>query len=122
MQHAARSIRTFLGAKDFSVSRAFYSALGFSELTIDPKFSYFKVSESIGFYLQDYYVKDWIENTMVFLEVDDVSAHFAALNQLSLTTRFSGVKVIDIKRDDWGREYFVHDPAGVLWHFGEFKS
>jgi len=21
---------------------------------------------------------------------------------------------------DWGKECFVHDPSGILWHIGEF--
>ncbi|PZO24508.1 MAG: glyoxalase, partial [Flavobacteriaceae bacterium] len=25
-----------------------------------------------------------------------------------------------IRNHDWGRECFLHDPSGILWHFGEF--
>jgi len=67
-----KSIRTFIGAKDFTESRQFYSDIGFTEHVIDAKMSYFTVNNSLGFYLQDYYVKDWINNSMVFLEVDSV--------------------------------------------------
>lgn len=24
--------------------------------------------------------------------------------------------------EHWGRECFVHDPSGILWHFGEFLN
>jgi hypothetical protein len=30
------------------------------------------------------------------------------------------VKLIPIRVHDWGKECFLHDPSGVLWHFGEF--
>ncbi|MDQ3111085.1 MAG: glyoxalase, partial [Bacteroidota bacterium] len=28
-------------------------------------------------------------------------------------------KLVPIRNNDWGRECFVHDPSGILWHFGE---
>ena len=67
MQHSINSIRTFIGAKDYSISRQFYKDLGFEELVLSPKMCYFK-ADNFGFYLQDYYIKDWIDNSMVFVE------------------------------------------------------
>jgi predicted lactoylglutathione lyase len=58
MKHNAKSIRAFIGAKDFEVSRNFYRDLGFQESIISKNMSYFKVFENIGFYLQEAYVKD----------------------------------------------------------------
>jgi len=52
MKHKAQSIRPFIGAKDFEVSRNFYKELGFEEVVLDPKFSVFKTGE-IAFYLLD---------------------------------------------------------------------
>ncbi len=119
MEHKALSIRPFIGSKNFEVSRSFYQALGFEEVVIDPRFSYFKI-ESVGFYLQDAYVKDWIDNTMVFVEMDDVTSYFNHLSALNLSQKFENVRLIPIKEMEWGRECFLHDPSGVLWHFGEF--
>jgi hypothetical protein len=59
MNHKAVSIRPFIGAKNFEISRSFYQDLGFQEAILGNNFSYFH-TESIGFYLQDAYVKDWI--------------------------------------------------------------
>ena len=78
-------------------------------------------TEGIGFYLQDYYVKDWIDNTMIFLEVDDVDRYWKELLALELTSRYEGVKLTPIKNYDWGKECFLHDPSGILWHFGQFN-
>ena len=119
---AATSIRTFIGAKDYTQSRAFYKALGFVEVPLGGKMSYFRVNENLGFYLQDYYVKDWVENSMVFLEVEELDAQHTIIRSLQLPSHFPGSRVSDIQENDWGREFFVHDPSGVLWHIGAFKQ
>lgn len=117
-----RSIRTFIGANDFAQSRKFYQTLGFQEVVIDPTMSLFQVGEQISFYLQDAYVKDWINNSMVLLEVENLEDWEAHLLGLNLSDRFSTVKMTEIKTFPYGREIFLHDPAGVLWHFCEFKT
>ena len=120
MEHKAKSIRPFIGAKNFEISRSFYRDLGFEELVISHNMSYFKTKE-IGFYLQDAYVRDWIDNTMIFLEVDNVDRYWNELLALNLTSKYEGVKLTPIHKLDWGSECFLHDPSGILWHFGEFS-
>ncbi|WP_166925763.1 VOC family protein [Flavobacterium poyangense] len=121
MEHKIKSIRPFIGAKDFELSRSFYRDLGFEEGVLEANFSVFKTGET-AFYLQDYYAKEWIENTMIFLEVDDVDRYYKELLALKLPEKYAGVKLTPIRNLDWGRECFLHDPSGVLWHFGEFKK
>ena len=121
MKHSAISIRTFIGAKNYIESCSFYRELGFEEIVIGPKMSYFNVNDQLGFYLQDYYVKDWVENSMVFLEVDDVDKYWEYLKELGLQHKYELVRISPIKEEDWGRECFLHDPSGVLWHIGAFK-
>jgi hypothetical protein len=120
MKHAAKSIRAFIGAKNFEESRSFYKELGFEESTISKNMSYIRVSDKLGFYLQDAYVEDWINNSMIFLEVDDVNIYWKELQSLELHQRYKNVKLTPIREEKWGRECFLHDPSGVLWHFGEF--
>jgi hypothetical protein len=120
MEHKAISIRPFIGAKDFAISRNFYRDLGFEEIQLG-NMSYFK-TKGLGFYLQDAYVQDWVDNTMIFLEVDDVSRYWTELLNLKLPTKYEGVKLTPIREYNWGRECFLHDPSGVLWHFGEFSK
>lgn len=119
IDHKAKSIRPFIGAKDFDVSRSFYRDLGFEETVLSDNMSVFKTN-GLAFYLQDAYVKDWIDNTMIFLEVDDVGRHWRELSALDLPDRYRGVRLTSIRSHDWGRECFLHDPSGILWHFGEF--
>jgi len=122
MNLKTKSIRTFIGAKDFQTSRAFYNRIGFSESIIGTKFSYFYLEGNMGFYLQDYYVKNWVNNSMVFLEVENVEETLKELQAMNLTTEFKNVKISGIKEEDWGKEFFVTDPCGILWHFGNFKK
>lgn len=119
MVHKAISIRPFIGAKNFELSRSFYRDLGFEEKILSNNMSLFKTGE-LGFYLQDAYVRDWIDNTMIFLEVDDVSRYWNELSALSLEAKYENVKLTTIREMGWGRECFLHDPCGILWHFGEF--
>jgi catechol 2,3-dioxygenase-like lactoylglutathione lyase family enzyme len=121
MEHKAISIRPFIGARNFEVSRNFYRDFGFQESVLSPNMSYFK-TDGIGFYLQDAYVKDWIDNSMIFVEVKDVTRYWKELLALDLPVKYESVRLVPIREYDWGRECFVHDPSGVLWHFGEFFS
>jgi hypothetical protein len=122
MKHFAKSIRAFIGSLNFEESRKFYKELGFEESLISKNMSYMKVTDLLGFYLQDAYVEDWINNTMIFLEVDDVNRYWKELNSLDLQKKYKNVKLTAIREETWGRECFMHDPSGVLWHFGEFNS
>jgi len=119
MKHKATSIRPFIGAKDFNVSRNFYRDLGFEETVLSHNLSVFKTG-NIAFYLQDFYIKDWIDNTMVFVEVDDVDGYWNELSALNITDRYKTAKLIPVRTEAWGKECFLHDPSGVLWHFGMF--
>jgi hypothetical protein len=121
MQQTAISIRPFIGAADFEISRSFYRALGFEESIIAYNMSYFK-TKGLGFYLQDAYVKDWIDNTMIFLEVANVDLYWQQLQALNLTIQFKNVRLTAIKKYNWGCECFLHDPSGILWHFGQFSK
>lgn len=121
MEHKAVSIRPFVGAVDFELSRSFYRDLGFQEVVLSPDMSLFKTAD-LGFYLQDANVKDWIDNTMIFLEVEDVRVFWEKLVALDLPGKYKNVRLTPIRVDHWGSECFVHDPSGILWHFGEFTK
>ena len=122
MNYQAKSIRTFIGAKDYNESRAFYQDLGFEETVLSPKMSLFKVNPHLAFYLQDAYVQKWCDNSMIFLEVDDVEKCWADLEKRGLNHKYKRVRLVPIRKLDWGRECFLHDPSGVLWHFCQFNE
>lgn len=62
--------RPFVPAKDFDVSKRFYEALGFEKL-LDDDVAIFRLGQG-GFILQRRYQKDWAENFMMQLMVDDL--------------------------------------------------
>ena len=121
MKTSATSIRPFIGAKNFEESRSFYQALGFNESVISPQMSYFQINENIGFYLQNAYVKDWVDNTMVFVEVANADTYYQELLALDLSSKFNQVRLVPVRIESWGKECFLHDPSGILWHFGQFN-
>lgn len=119
MQFKTKSIRPFIGSKNYTESRLFYKDLGFTENILSCNMSYFSTA-NFGFYLQDAYVKDWIDNTMVFMEVEDVEEFWESLKALRLNEKYSTAKLVPVRHLDWGKECFLHDPSGILWHFGAF--
>ncbi|MET0570417.1 MAG: VOC family protein [Pedobacter agri] len=120
MNHHAKSIRPFIGARDFEISRKFYRDLGFEEVTLGESMSVFKTGD-MAFYLQNAYVKDWVDNTMIFMEVDDVDRLYNELSALDLPEKYENVRLTPIRHESWGKECFLHDPSGILWHFGTFS-
>ncbi|MCJ7935882.1 MAG: glyoxalase [Chryseobacterium sp.] len=119
MTQSIKSIRPFIGAKNFQVSRSFYRDLGFEEIILEPKLSLFSL-QGTRFYLQDYYAKDWIDNTMIFMEVGNTDEFWKELIALQLNEKYEDVRLTPVRTMEWGKECFVHDPSGILWHFGEF--
>jgi hypothetical protein len=117
-----KSIRTFIGAKNFETSKNFYKDVGFIETVLSDSLSYFKIDEKLGFYLQKSFVKDWVDNSMLFLEVENLEAYFVTIKEKKLTEKYTEVKLSKIVYNDWGKEFFLHDPSGILWHFGNFKE
>ena len=113
------SIRPFIGAKNFERSRDFYTDLGFNETIISPSLSLFKWGE-LGFYLQKAYVKEWVDNTMLFFQVENVKEVWDEITDLKLTDKYPEVRIVPIRVENWGKDCFLHDPSGILWHFGEF--
>ena len=121
MKLSGTSIRPFIGSKNYAISRKFYTDLGFVEYITSEKMSYF-YSGDFGFYLQDAYVKDWIDNSMIFFEVDDLERTLKDIQRLNLPEKYDSVRLSEIVYNAWGNEFFLHDPCGILWHFGTFKS
>lgn len=121
MNHKTKSIRPFIGAQDYDLSRSFYRDLGFQEVILSPAMSLF-TTNVYGFYLQNAYVKDWVDNTMIFMEVENVNKFWNELLELKLTEKYKNVRLAPIRELEWGKECFIHDPSGILWHIGEFNA
>jgi hypothetical protein len=115
------SARAFIPAKDFSLSKAFYEALGFKKL-LDSDVAIFGVGTS-AFIVQHYYQKEWAENCMMQLMVDNLDAWWGHIDGLDLPKVFGVQPPKAPAIQPWGlRVAFVYDPAGVLWHVAERRE
>jgi len=108
-------VRPFVPAKDFDLSKRFYEALGFEKL-LDGEVAIFGAASG-GFILQRYYQKNWAENTMLQLMVDDLDQWWDHLSSLDLPSQFGVQAPKPPAMQPWGlRVAYVYDPSGVLWH------
>lgn len=111
-----RDLKAYVPARDFELSKRFYTALGF------------KMSEGYGgtadfelngnrFRLQDYYVKDWANNFMIVMGVDDVEAWHQHARELAQGGEFGEIRVMPPEEVDGAQVLHVVDPSGVLLVF-----
>ena len=111
--------RAFLPAKDFDLSKRFYEALGFEKVIEDEGIAIFEIGSS-GFILQRHYQKNWAENFMMQLMVDDLDAWWSHIEALDLPGKFGVPDPKPPAMQPWGlRIAFLVDPSGVLWHIAQ---
>jgi len=111
----SEALRAFIPAMDFNSSKAFYEALGFRKL-FDGDVAIFGVGES-AFILQRYYKKEWAENCMMQMMVDDLDAWWKHVEALDLPKVFGVQAPKAPAMQSWGfRVSYIWDPSGVLWH------
>jgi uncharacterized glyoxalase superfamily protein PhnB len=113
--------RPFLPARDFDLSKRFYETLGFEKI-LDSEVAIFE-SGSSGFILQNYYKKDWAENFMMQLMVDDLDGWWAHISALNLPAKFGIPNPSPPAMQPWGlRIAYLVDPSGVLWHIAQRRN
>ena len=112
-------LKTFVPARDFALSQAFYQALGFKPGWVGDGLAYFSHGEHCAFLLQDFYVKEQAENFVMHLLVEEVDAWWEHIQAARLDERFD-TRLIAPQDQPWGiREFMVFDPSGVLWRIGQ---
>jgi len=115
-------IRPFIPAQDFALSKDFYVALGFELAYSDANLARLS-SGSCSFYLQNYWIKDWADNSMLHITVADAGACHEQVAALLATGRFPGARVAPPKQEPYGaRVTYVWDPTGVLLHLAEWTN
>jgi catechol 2,3-dioxygenase-like lactoylglutathione lyase family enzyme len=115
-------VRPFVGAEDFVASRAFYVALGW-RVVHDSETLCVMELQGHRFYLQNYHVKEWCENTMLHISVEDVNQWYQYVK-----CQFDGLQPAGAARlgpppKDEGHAtvFYVWDPSGVLLHFAQWN-
>ena len=120
LAHTVEEVRPVLPAKDFEKSRRFYADLGFEERVLTDRLVELRFGRCC-FLLQNYYVKDWADNSVLHVRVSDVQSWWDRIQSLDLTGRY-GVKVAVPRQEAWGLVTGLADPSGVLWRFAETQS
>ncbi|MCB1024477.1 MAG: glyoxalase [Acidobacteria bacterium] len=114
--------RPFLPAKDFELSKRFYQALGFTTELNSDEVAIFRIGAST-FLLQKYFQKEWAENFMMQLMVDDLDAWWEHILSLDLPESFGVPEPKPPAVQPWGlRISYVVDPSGVLWHVAQRRK
>ncbi len=112
------SIKAFVPAKNFELSKQFYREIGFDMASEGGGIAYFHY-EQASFLLQDYCTEALAENFMMHMLVKDVEAWWSRIRDIGVATKY-GVKVSDIELQPWRmRDFSLTDPTGVLWRIGQ---
>lgn len=115
----ADGLKVFVPSQDFEQSLAFYRALGCRCLWQIEGLAELQWQSS-GFYLQKFYLKDFAENLMMALDVDDAQAWYEHVQSVLESNDYSSARVQAPKLEAHGSKVtYVWDPCGVLWHFSE---
>ena len=118
--HALRAteIKAFVPAKDFALSKRFFTDLGFTQRSEGGGVAYFSV-DGCAFLLQDFYEQALADNLVMHVLVPDVAAWRAHLEAQDLAERY-GVRLTPVVEQPWGiTEFVLIDPSGVCWHIGQ---
>lgn len=117
-----RAFRPFLPAKDFATSLRFYETIGFHTYRLGDTLAELSLGPH-AFLLQGYYVKEWAENAVMHVLVDNVEAWWQHFNSLDLASQFCVNPPAPPRAEPWGLTVtYLSDPTGILWHFAQVTS
>lgn len=112
--------KIFVPAKDWAISLAFYQALG---AELQWRHGDGLAQLQLGgqrFLLQNFYAKEWAENFMIYLMVEDAAAWYDHAQALIASNKFPGIRAEAPKQMEWGDIVgYIWDPSGVLLHIAQ---
>jgi hypothetical protein len=103
--------------KNFEGSKQFFQELGFAIAWDAGDYVGFE-RDACRFTLQKYDNKEFAENLMISVKVDNVDEFRNLVMEKRLPERF-GIRIGQPKQQPYGKEVNVIDLAGVCWHFIE---
>lgn len=113
-------VKPFVPARDFKESLRFYTGLGWTCKWQDESLAELELGGH-RFYLQNYYNREWAENWMLFVAVEDVDSWH--VHAKGVVEEFEGTRVTPPKTEEYGaRVSYVWDPSGVLIHLAQFTA
>ena len=120
LSRTVSAMRPMVPAKDFDISKHFYTELGFQPRPLTDRLVEMRL-DVFSFILQAYYVREWADNFVVHVTVSDVGLWWDHIMSLDLPARY-GVKIQAPESHGWAVVAGVTDPSGVLWRFAEVQT
>ena len=115
-------LNAFVPAKDFNVSKQFYSEIGFELAWGNDEIAKFQIG-SFSFLLQDFHVQQHAENFMMSLVVEDADRWWEHFERIGLGEKYPRIMLKPPAMQPWGiRVLYLSDPTGVLWHIADRKN
>ena len=112
------SLEPFIpSGKYFEKTKNLFVALGF-EISWDAGDYVGFIKDECKFILQKYDNREFAENLMINLKVDNVNEFRNQMLEKQLSEKF-GIRIVEITKQPYGKEVNVIDIAGVCWHFVE---
>jgi hypothetical protein len=110
------NLMPFVPARDYELSKQFYTNLGFTINFTNSQISELQVG-AFRFLLQPFYVADHAGNFMMSLAVEDADAWWEYIQRMNLAEKYPGIMCKARAVQPWGlRILYLSDPSGVLWH------
>ncbi|WP_121964800.1 VOC family protein [Myroides sp. N17-2] len=107
-------LKPFVPCKDFEVSIAFYTALGFRILWQSEELCLLSLGTE-KFFLQNFYNQEAAENLMLHLQVENADDWHTHIEDLKLVSKYGG-QITAVEDREWlMRDFVLIDPSGVLW-------
>ena len=115
-------LKTFVGSEDYKISKDFYTAIGFTLNWDQGELSELQLG-TCKFYLQKYYQRDWCNNSMLHMTVDDAKVWYEHIEEVLSRGTYGAARVSEPKLEDYGALVtYLWDPSGVLWHLAQHQD
>jgi predicted lactoylglutathione lyase len=112
----------FVPARNFAVSKGFYKRLGWKLNWEDAELAEMEIADQ-RFLLQNFYAREWAENFMIHVSIDDAQAWFDLAKNVVDTGQYLEAKVSPPARQAYGAVVtHLWDPSGVLLHLAQWDS
>ena len=109
-------IQCFIPSKDFEVSKAFYSEIGFTYEYVDDELALFSNGDC-SFFLQSFYIEDLAKNFMLQVCVSNIQDAFAICQQSQHKSKIS-----EVSHESWGKVFYLWGPSGELLHITQLNA
>lgn len=109
-------IKAFIPSKNYEVSNAFYSDIGFTSEYVSDDLTLFQNGDCL-FFLQRFYDEGLANNFMLQVCVSDINSAFRLCNKTRHKTNISPIQQVP-----WGQVFYVWGPSGELLHMTQLLS